>query len=378
MATSMISSLLRSVGRISQPILRLTTTRNFQWSAKRFVQTLKAKNLTVAGTGLGISYSLFGISFGWGKKEEEEEPDKLTLKYREARLAHSRQDLQKAEDLYHECLQLSKAMLKSKEITEDKHITALTLMYDGLADIALQTGKIEVAESLFKETLKGCLQQKMAQDHNVIVGISLKLASIYAMQGKKMEAEQGYMFCMISQESKMAEQEKEWVAEDKAAKNKYKVDISKETIESSEQDTAVLMGMALGSYGRFLLYEKRYQEALPLFERARVYAKNTLGVDTNQYVILLNDLATLYIVTKNFDKAEDLLKKGLAIVEKADLSESPVLMCSMGALYLRKGMYIEAAEHCSKAVELSKKYNHSLAYKNGESCLKKVASVMTK
>ena len=32
-------------------------------------------------------------------------------------------------------------------------------MYDGLADIALQTGQIEAAERLYKETMKGCLSQ---------------------------------------------------------------------------------------------------------------------------------------------------------------------------------------------------------------------------
>ena len=50
-------------------------------------------------------------------------------------------------------------MLESKEITKEKHVTALTLMYDGMADIALVTGNLEAAEALFKETLKGCLQQ---------------------------------------------------------------------------------------------------------------------------------------------------------------------------------------------------------------------------
>ena len=36
------------------------------------------------------------------------------------------------------------------------------------------------------------LPQGMAHDDNVIVEISLKLASIYAMMDKKVEAEEGY------------------------------------------------------------------------------------------------------------------------------------------------------------------------------------------
>ena len=49
--------------------------------------------------------------------------------------------------------------MAAKKITQDKLITSKTLMYDGLADIALQTGQIEAAERLYKETMKGCLSQ---------------------------------------------------------------------------------------------------------------------------------------------------------------------------------------------------------------------------
>ena len=50
-------------------------------------------------------------------------------------------------------------MLKNKQITEERLITAKTLMYDGMADIALQTGQLDAAEALFKDTLQGCLHQ---------------------------------------------------------------------------------------------------------------------------------------------------------------------------------------------------------------------------
>lgn len=55
--------------------------------------------------------------------------------------------------------QLAGDLVTTKKITEEKFLTARTLFYDGLADIALQTGKIETAETLYKETMKGCLMQ---------------------------------------------------------------------------------------------------------------------------------------------------------------------------------------------------------------------------
>ena len=54
----------------------------------------------------GVSLGLLGFSFGSNKKEDKE-TDALTLKYRDARLAHHRSDLQRADRLYKEALQVS-------------------------------------------------------------------------------------------------------------------------------------------------------------------------------------------------------------------------------------------------------------------------------
>ena len=60
-----------------------------------------------AGVGVGgVSLGLLGFSFG--SKKEDKETDALTLKYRDARLAHHRSDLQKADKLYKEALQVSR------------------------------------------------------------------------------------------------------------------------------------------------------------------------------------------------------------------------------------------------------------------------------
>ncbi|XP_005088843.1 tetratricopeptide repeat protein 19, mitochondrial [Aplysia californica] len=376
MATPMIRRLCMNFGRLTYPVLKSASTQRVLKCASTSIRNVcRSKVASATGTGLGISYALLGFSFG---KKAEKESDPLTETYREARLAHVRQDLQRADELYHEALKLADDMLKTEQITADKHLTARTLMYDGLADIAMQTGQMEPAEALYKETMKGCFQQGLAQDHNVIIEISLKLASIYAMQGKKTEAEEGYKFCVAMQTPKMAAREKQWVDSDGKKKKVHKMDLSKEALAETEQDTAVLLGMSLGSYGRFLMYEKRYQEALPLFERARVYAKNTMGMDTNQYVVILNDIATLFIVTKNFDKAENVLKEGIDISEKAKLPEAAVLHCNMGALNLRRGEVTQAMKSCQQGLECAKKFDHKLAYRMAEACLKKGASVEAK
>ena len=225
----------------------------------------------------------------------------------------------------------------------------------------------------------------MEQDANAIVELALKLASIYAIMGKKEEAEEGYKFCLQATQPKMDEREKQWRAgKGGSLVKKKKVDVRGqiEEPEISEQEeveinTAALLGMTLGSYGRFLLYEKRYTEALPLFEKARLYAENTLGTESNQYIVVLNDLATLYIVTKNLSEAEKILKDGIKISDSAKLGEGATLYCNLGAVYLRKGQTMEAMGACKTGLELAQVFDHKTAYKMAEACLHKGVSVLS-
>ncbi|KAK3719399.1 hypothetical protein RRG08_029553 [Elysia crispata] len=383
MATSLARRLRQSL-RITERII------TFQWNCRdgpkiartHIYNVFKPRKLALAGSGLGVSYALFGLSFG---KKDDEEKDELTETYRNARLAHARGDLKKADDLYQDALRIADEQVAAKKITQDKLITSKTLMYDGLADIAMQTGQIETAEKLYKETMKGCLSQGMEQDANAIVELALKLASIYAIMGKKEEAEEGYKFCLQATQPKMDEREKQWRAgKGGSLVKKKKVDVRGqiEEPEISEQEeveinTAALLGMTLGSYGRFLLYEKRYTEALPLFEKARLYAENTLGTESNQYIVVLNDLATLYIVTKNLSEAEKILKDGIKISDSAKLGEGASLYCNLGAVYLRKGQTMEAMGACKTGLELAQVFDHKTAYKMAEACLHKGVSVLS-
>ena len=184
---------------------------------------------------------------------------------------------------------------------------------------------------------------------------------------------------MAMQTPKMEELEKQWASQDTAGGGKVdkktQKDVENMTWEDKKQDSAVLLGMALGSYGRFLMYEKRYQEALPLFERSRLFCKNTMGTDSNQYIVILNDISSLYIVTKNFDKAAEVIQEGIAIASKAKLAQLATLYCNLGALHLRKGDYDKAKENCDLGRKYGAEFDHKLAHRNAEACLKKIELV---
>ena len=218
----------------------------------------------------------------------------------------------------------------------------------------------------------------MPEDNNVIIEISLKLASLYAMQKKKLEAEEGYKFCIAMLSPKMDELELKWLSQEAKNTSVTKEDIAGKPLETLVQDTAILLGMSVGSYGRFLMYEKRFPEALRFFERSKVFCKNTMGVDSNQYSVILNDLATLYILTQNFNEANGVLSEGITLTKKYNLPEIAVLHCNLGALHLRKGDYKTAAKNCQLAEMYADKYSQTLAKYNAQSCLKKVEEVLQK
>lgn len=206
--------------------------------------------------------------------------------------------------------------------------------------------------------------------HNTIVEISLKLASIYAIIGKKEEAEEGFVFCIQTQTPKLADQVEKWTEKAAEGAKAPKIELTE-----TEKDTASLLGMALGSYGRFLLYEKRYTEALPVFEKSLMYAEHVLGTNSNQYLVVLNDIATLYIVTKNLTEAEKLLKKGIEISKSSNLGEGATLFCNLGAIYLRKGEVMSATSTCRKGLDYAKKFDHKMAINMAEACLQKAATL---
>ncbi|KAH9500363.1 hypothetical protein Btru_071604 [Bulinus truncatus] len=163
MAFSLAQFLRSNLNRYFKKIYRINN-RSFKlneksrlYTAFKFSSNSNSDSLrgdVIIGMSYGVTLALFGLNLN--KKGED---DILTQKYRDARLAHMRQDLKKADDLYHECLKLASQLVESKDITEEKFLTARTLMYDGLADIAMQTGQLETAELLYKDTMKGCLQQ---------------------------------------------------------------------------------------------------------------------------------------------------------------------------------------------------------------------------
>ena len=148
--------------------------------------------------------------------------------------------------------------------------------------------------------------------------------------------------------------------------------------EEKARDTEALLGMALETYGRFLMGQRRLPEALPVLERALGVAEKVLGNENVQYIILLNDLATTHILLKHFDLAADLLNKAIATATKVKSSQLPMLYCNLGAVFLRTSKLDAAKAACLKGQELSNKGQNPMAFSMSQKCLEKISQVRKK
>nr|KAG5686413.1 hypothetical protein BaRGS_029392 [Batillaria attramentaria] len=262
-------------------------------------------------------------------------------------------------------------MLKLRKINQKTYIYAKTNIYDSLADMALGRGELEKAESLYKETMKCCLQQGLAQDDNALIELSIKVASIYAMQDRKAEAEKGLQYFEVTAATTKS-----------GAKQQIKDDTGADPEDIDDdlkrQDTHALLGLALETYGRFLMGQRRLAEAVPILERACTTAEQVLGTERGQYLVLLNDLATAHILLKQFDVAIGILNRGISLGTKSNAPELPVLYCNLGAAYLRMSKLDEAEAACNKGRDLATKGHHSLAMKMSQNCLLKIGQVRAK
>ena len=148
--------------------------------------------------------------------------------------------------------------------------------------------------------------------------------------------------------------------------------------EEKAKDTEALLGMALETYGRYLMGQRRFQEALPALERALGIAGNVLGIENEQYIILLNDVSTTHILLKHFELAADILNKAIATATKVKSPQLPMLYCNLGAIFLRTSKLDDAEAACLKGRELSKKGKNAMALSMSQKCLEKIGQAREK
>lgn len=287
-------------------------------------------------------------------KQEIVEDEVITV-LKHAKLKEIKQELYEAEQFYHRALGLLNIYEQNKSWDKKRLLEGRVYIYDSLANLALARGEFDKAEKLYKETLRGSFQQGMSKDHDAVVEISLKLAMIYAAQKRNEEANEGYKFCIKTQEEKIKKMKME-----------------------EDQNSAALLGMALDAYARFLMVQNRNEEAKSCLEKSLAIATKVFGESHPQVAVLLNDIATVGSQMQDYNLAKKNLEKAVTIAETVESPDLPTFYFNLGAIYERQGELTDASGAYKKALTTAKKINDKAVQKKAKDALDSLKNMHTK
>lgn len=277
-----------------------------------------------------------------------ESKDPVKEHIRAGHIAIAREDFKDAENSYHLALHAAQQQFNERKIDKRQLITIRIYVFDALGNLALKTGDLKKAEELYKRTLKVAVQNELfSLTDNATVEISMRLAAIYAMTGRNEETHSGFQFCIKTQEDKIRENPDE---------SSY---------------TYGLLGMCLENYAKFLLNSKQYDKALDYLQRAEEVVVKYLGEEHPQRIVALNDIGSVHILKNEYDKAEKVFKRALAIGHACKDETLPVLYCNLGALYLRQSKVDKALEMCKTGEKLGTEMGNPEAVKRAKFCIDK-------
>ncbi len=107
-----------------------------------------------------------------------------------------------------------------------------------------------------------------------------------------------------------------------------------------------------------LIEQGKYQEAIPIAERAVELAKHTLGPDHPKTADALNDLGFIFQEIGNYAKAEQLYQEALRIRQKVlgpEHSDTAASLNNLASLYWAMGEYVKAEPLLKEALRIRQK-----------------------
>ena len=266
-----------------------------------------------------------------------------------------KENFPEADKMYHEALSVLYQQESEGEMTEKEALQAKVYIFDSMANLALATGRVENAEKLFKDTLKGLFQLHYAKDDNAVIAIIIKLATCQAQQNKLEEAELGYKFCIDGMAAKLD--------------NARKMGKDGDEVDS---DIVALTGMSYDAYTRFLLVQNRAREATEMNEKAFILAKEVFGDNHPQIAVLLSDRATSFTMMGEYDLAEKYLQKAIKVAHSVNSEDISVYYCNLGVVFYELNQLNDAQHACKKAKRFAEGTGNKAAMTEAQNCLDKI------
>ncbi|KAM7305546.1 tetratricopeptide repeat protein 19, mitochondrial [Ixodes scapularis] len=287
------------------------------------------------------------LSFlGLGDSKEE---DTLIVTIKMGILNLQQQDYKKAESILHVALKMAQERMDPQ---------AETYIFDILANVAYEKGEYLKAEKLFVDVMQRAISSGTPRDDNSIVEMSLKLAQIYSQTNDIEKAEQGFQFCIDTQQKKLEG-----------------IDYADSAVKLTEAETnnLVLWAMSMEGYGRYLLEQTRFQKARECFEQALKVSEKVNGPSHEVTLALLNDIGAVATLLQDYNTAIALLRETIARAQSVQSPELAAFYCNLGGVFMEQGQDLEEAKRaCTKASKLAKSTNHREAAARSQECLEEL------
>lgn len=299
----------------------------------------------------------------FSRKKDDVSEDPVVFKLKQGILAQRKGQLDEAETLYHEALKIGAGQYEHKQLDDRRWLLMRINIYDLMANLAMQAGKLPEAERLYKEVIKACLQHGVGQEDESVIELSVKLASIYAMQQRKEEAEQGYKFCIDASRKKI--QQTDGVVE-------------------ADTNTLALLGISTQGYARYLMSLKRYAEARRYFEEAHEVAVEVYGREHPQTLVVLNDAGAAAMLSGDYAAATEHFGEAVETTERRrqETAESEAtaggdgglsaFRYNLAAACMKTGDLTRARSLCADVLRCAKESGDGGLARQAEQCLRDV------
>jgi len=231
--------------------------------------------------------------------------------------------------------------LKIASINQD--LNAATYVQDLMANYYMMISDLDKAEYMFKVVMRNLTVLGFTENDPDLIEISLKLATIYAHQGKDVLAEAGYKWSL--NQSRIILQ---------------KLGVSKPSSSNSfnkHQGIMALLGMVLDSYGRYLFLSGKHKEALSLTNEALDICILIYGKADSRSMVLYNSVATIYMQLGDFEKASQFSQQSVKVCEFLDgqvnAEERAIIFHNYGYISFEKQQLHEAKKYLEKSFRLT-------------------------
>ena len=216
-----------------------------------------------------------------------------------------------------------KAKLILDNLSEE-HWQKKSYSYSGLGESLMELDKPDSAETLLNSALN--IKENNKAQRNDILSSKLKLAKVYRIQERFIEAE-----------------------------NLYKEILSELDLQETSDNT--ILSAILNNLAYLLSIQDRHEEAEPYYRRSLLIHNNIYGNDHPTTLMILSNLATVLILQGKHNETEDILKRKLSLTKQryGEHWRTSSALEILGVFYFRIKDFKNARAYFKQSNEMYKK-----------------------